>query len=450
MRKLLSLILSIVFGFSLAGSVFAQETTTTPVPTPTNEVLVNKSFPADKSEIKFSGKDQGNITADELFFDLKEIPVNAKVLDTELVFTQTGSSLGLVKIIDKRTGSYIDSVSMGSEGMKNTSRVDSYIKEWISKPENNLGFKLQADGLEDDKVVSLTILSLNIEYIIPDSTPPQIKKLDLKVVNETTIRIDWETDEPVIAFAEYGKTSNYDKKTIPAVEYALKGSFEISELGSSVTYHLLFTSKDSSGNTTKSKNTTFSTNATQTINPAIQTSGVLPPRILNVEITLQGSLPQVDLAWSKSESPILDGYIVYRNIGDGEFLELARLDKGVTRYSDTKVVPGTSYNYYVVTYFETQQSSRSPIQSVNVQKTSGVLGLESIVASNNSSIGIFFILAGGLIILGSGYFVNKRIRANIAYNQNLSRPSRLHNYLHDPEYYTTGRFEESVIEKVDN
>ncbi len=450
MRKLLSLIFFVVFSFSLAGTTIAQEVTTTPVPTPTNEMLLNKSFPADKAEVKFSGKDQGNVTTAEILFDLKEIPVNARILDTEFTFTQTGTSLGLVKIIDKRSGSYIDSVPTGSEGLKNTSRIDSYIKEWVSKPENNLGLELHTDGLEDDKVVAFTLLALNIEYIVPDSTAPQITKLDLKVVNETTIRIDWETDEPVVAFAEYGKTSNYDRKTVPAVEFALKGSIEIAELGPSVTYHLLFTAKDSSDNTTKSKNTTFSTNSTQTINPAIQTSGVLPPRILNIEITLQGRYPQVDLAWSKSESPIIDGYVVYRNIGDGEFLELARLDKGVTRYSDTKVVSDTSYNYYVVTYLEAQQSSRSPIQSANVQKTDGVLGLESIVTSSNSGIGIFFILARGLIILGSGYFVNKRIRANIAYNQNLARPSRLHNYLHDPDYYTNGRFEESVIEKVDN
>jgi hypothetical protein len=450
MRKLLALILFVVFSFSIAGNVFAQDVSTTPSPTPTNEVLVNKSFVGDKSEVKFSGKDQGNVTTAEILFDLKEIPANSKILDTELVYTQTGSSLGLLKIVDKRSGSYIDSISTGSEGAKNTTRVDTYIKEWISKSENNLGLKLQTEGLEDDKVITLTLLSINIEYIIPDSTPPQITKLDLKVVNESTIKIDWETDEPVVAYAEYGKTSNYDRKTSPAVEYSLKGTLEISELGSSVTYHLLFTAQDASDNTTRSKNTTFSTNTTQTISPAIQNGGVLPPRILNVEITMQGRVPQVDLAWSKSESPTLDGYILFRNIGDGEFLELARLDKGVTRYSDTKVVSETAYNYYVVTYLETQQSSRSPIQSVNIQKTDGVLGLESIVTSNNSSIGIFFILAGILIILGSGYFVNKRIRANIAYNQNLYRPSRLHNYLHDPDYYTTGRFEDSVIEKVDN
>lgn len=448
MRKSLSLILFITFSFFLVGSSFAQETTTTPVPTPTNEVLLNKSFPADKSELKFSGKGQGNITTNEVLFDLKEIPTNARILDTEFVYTQGNISLGLVKIIDKRSGSYIDSISTGSEGMKNTSRIDSYIKEWISKPENNLGLILQTEGLEDGKIITLTLLTFNIEYIVPDSTPPQITKLDLKVVNETTIKIDWETNEPVVAFAEYGKTSNYDKQTLPAVEFTFNGSFEISGLGPSVTYHLLFTAKDPSGNITKSTNTTFSTNTTQTISPAIQTEGVLAPRILNIEITSQGNLPQVDLAWSKSESSSFDGYILYRNIGDGEFLELARLDKSVTRYSDTKVVSGTSYNYYVVTYLGTQQSSRSPIQSANVQKTAGVLGLESIVASNNSSIGIFFILAGGLIILGSGYFVNKKIRANIAYNQNLSRPSRLHNYLHDPDYYTTGKFEESVIENA--
>ncbi len=449
MKKFLLLILISFYLLISPDNLSAQQAEITPSPIPPGEVLINQSFPADKSEVRFTTTTSNQGVTTDLAFDLKEIPSNAKILDTDFVFTQSGTGRGLVKIIDKRTGSFIDSLPFSEEGIKKTSRVDSIIKSWVLTPENNMGITLQSDGLEENSNIVLNLFAINIEYITLDTISPTILKLDLKVINESSISIDWETNEPVATYVEYGKTSNYDKKTEPNIAYAAEGLIEIAGLSPNITYHLRFTASDSSGNKILSNNTTFTTNSVQTITPSIQHVGLLPPRILNFEIVSQGNAQQIDLAWTKSDSDDLDGYIVFRNTSDGEFSEITRIEKTVNRYSDTKVVGGTIYHYFVVSYRGNEQSSRSPLQTVTLPKQEGILGLESIVTSDNSGLGVFFILAGILIILGSGYLIKKRIRTNIAYNRSLTSQSRLHNYLHDPQYYINGNFEDSIIQDQD-
>ncbi len=215
-------------------------------------------------------------------------------------------------------------------------------------------------------------------------------------------------------------------------------------LSSDLTYHLRFSVTDQSGNTTQSQNIVFTTNSGNITNQS-GAGAILAPRLLNRELRSTSSGYVVDLAWSKSGSDNIMGYLVYRNLGDGPYNELSRLDKSVTRYSDTKAESGAVYNYYVVAYSGTEQSSKSPVITVEVPG-SGVLGLNTMFHEGNRSLAVFFMLSGLLIIFGMFYFVRKKIQANIALNEKLKRHQRLHNYLHDPDYYING-YEDAVIEE---
>ena len=139
--------------------------------------------------------------------------------------------------------------------------------------------------------------------------------------------------------------------------------------------------------------------------------------------------------------------MLFRNTGDGEYSEYSRFDSAVTRYTDTKLESNTLYSYYVIAYSGTAQSNRSPVVQVNIPESANILGINSMFERGNSNFAIFFILSGFAILLGVGYFITKKVRLNMAYNEKINRHSRLHNVLHDPDYYING-YEDSVIEKA--
>ena len=445
MKKLLATIALVVLYFTLPVLVFAQDVAPTTSPTP--EDITIKAYPATPPEILLSGKDKGSQLSGEIIVDLTEIPTSAVVLDIELSFTQTGTSEGLLKILNKRSLSIIDSIALGKEGQKTTSRVDTTVEDWITKPDNNFGLILQSSELGASSEVTLSEISFSIEYYVPDKTNPVIIKSEVTRVNEFTVNLKWETDEPVIVYANYGKTSNYDKQTETTIEYTKMGNMTLTDLSENITYHYKLTATDPSGNKTETANTVFTTNSGQSNSQTPSGTGVLAPRLLNHEITTEGNQYEVQLAWSKSETENITGYIIFKNVGDAEYSELSRLDQSVTRFGDNRVEHGKTYNYYVVAYSGSSQSGRSPVSSVSIPQNSGVLGLGSILDKGNSNVAIFLILSGMSIVLSVAYFISKKVKLNMAYNEKMTRHARLHNVLHDPNYYING-YEDAVIEKV--
>lgn len=415
----------------------------TVTPSPVGEELINKSISSTPVEVVFSGRNKANLSSSEITFDLLEIPATAKLLDTEFSFLQQGASSGILKIVNKQTGSLIDSMALGQQGVRTSTRLDTTVENWVKDPKQNSGLILQIMDMEADAELKLSSITLNVEYIVPDKTSPEILKLELKVVDQNKININWETNEPVVVMAEFGKTSNYDRKTETSAEYKNKDMLEITELSTNITYHLQFSAFDASGNSTKSTDIVFTTNDNTVTNSIPVAAGVLPPRLLNHELTSEG---MVDLAWSESESEFISGYIIYRNSGDGPYNELARLDKSVRRYSDSRIEFGVTYSYYVVAYAGIEQSSRSPVISVTIPGNNRVMGLGDFFGEESSGLAVFFIAAGLLIIMSMAYFVRKKILSNIAYNEKLSRHSRIHNTLHDPDYYING-YEDAVMDK---
>lgn len=446
MNRLFSTIIAALLLLSLVTPVSAL----TPAPLSATENTENVetttvSIPMTPKDVILQGRDKGGQLSAEVNVDLSEVPPTAQMVAVSMTYTQTGISSGIMRILDRRSISIIDSSALGQAGEKSTTRVDSLIQDWVKNPGNNLGFIFQTSELEASAEIKLTGFTLNLEYSVPDKINPEILKLELSVINQTTARIVWETDEPVVVMAEFGKTSNYDRKTEKSTEYKTEDVLLIEGLSPDLTYHLRFVATDTSGNISRSQNTIFTTNDRSSSSTIPTSNGLLPPRLLNSELRSTPNGYVVDLAWSQTTSENIMGYIVFRNLKDGPYSELARLDKSVTRYSDSKVEAGATYNYYVVSYSGTEQSSRSPVETVTIPN-SGVLGLDSILLEGNQGLAIFFIFAGLLILFGIFYFFRKRIQANIAYNEKLSRHQRLHNYLHDPDYYING-YEDAVIEQ---
>lgn len=457
MNKLLSLVTIITLSLLIASSVYSASPTSSPKPTlsPTPINFQEKSGENDNikislnpTEIDFKGREKGGQFSNEVLLDLSELPPTAEILDASLSFYQNGIDSGIAKVLDKRSITILDSFALGQKGKRVLANINTLVQEWVKNPDKNMGFIFQTSELDSTTEIKLFDLALDVEYFIPDKTNPEILKLELNIVDPSIIGLAWETDEPVVIFAEYGKTSNYDRISEKSTEYKQKGNLNINDLSPELTYHIRLVVKDLSGNTTKSEDLVFTTN-NQPHNNFIPTEkGILAPRLLNLELRSTSSGYVVDLAWSKTKTDNIMGYIVFRNLKDGNYSELTRLDKSTSRYTDTKVVPGNTYNYYVISYAGTQQSGKSPIKTASVP-SSGVLGLDSVLTERRPELAIFFISSGLIILLGITYFFRKKLKANIAYNEKLNRHQRLHNYLHDPSYYING-YEDSVIEEVEN
>jgi len=447
MKKFFYTILTILFSVAFVSPTFALPTSTPRVLPTTPEEADNTiiSIPMSPTEIVLQGRDKGGRLSGEVGVDLSEIPPTAQIVKVSMNYIQAGISSGIMRILDRRSISIVDSTALGQEGEKSTNRVDSLIQDWVKNPDNNLGFIFQTSELEPDIEIKLTNFTINLEYGVPDKTNPEILKLDLSIVDQATAKIDWKTDEPVIVMAEFGKTSNYDRKTERTTEYKISDTLVIQDLSPDLTYHLQLVATDTSGNTSRSENIIFTTNKNPSNSTTSITRGLLPPRLLNSELRSTPNGYVVDLAWSPATSETIMGYIVFRTLGNGPYEELTRLDKSVTRYTDSKVESGGVYRYHVVSYSGTEQSSKSPIETVTIPNSS-VLGIDSILKKGNQKLAIFFIMAGLLMLFGIFYFFRKKIKANIAYNEKLSRHQRLHNVLHDPDYYING-YEDAIIEQ---
>jgi hypothetical protein len=446
MRKLFNALAIVILlsQFNLIANAQEVEPTATPAP----EEIVNKEVLSTPADILVSGANKSNQLSGEIIADLTEIPQSAEILDVELTFDQTGTSEGILKLLNKRSFSIIDSISLGREGAKATTRIDTTVKEWITSPEKNFGLVFQTSELGEDNEVNFSNITFKFEYYLPDRTNPEITKLEIKTIDAFTVKVTWETNEPVLVTAKFGKTSNYDKEVTGEVEYKDAGVVLLTGLSENITYHMKFFAKDSSGNTTETGNTVFTTNSGTTSGIA-ENESVLAPRLLNYELIPDRNHYNVELAWSKSESSNITGYVLFRNTGDGEYSEYSRFDSVVTRYTDMKLESDTTYSYYVIAYSGTVQSGRSPVVQVKVPVSANILGIDSMFERGNSNLAVFFILSGFAILLGASYFMWKKVKLNMAYNEKINRHSRLHNVLHDPDYFING-YEDSVIEKVND
>jgi len=94
-------------------------------------------------------------------------------------------------------------------------------------------------------------------FTSPDSTAPQISRLESSVIAPGTINIRWTTDENATTQVEYGTTSNYGSLSSLDTDLETDHSARITKLQIGATYHYRVKSADASGNIGQSEDLTI-------------------------------------------------------------------------------------------------------------------------------------------------------------------------------------------------
>lgn len=110
----------------------------------------------------------------------------------------------------------------------------------------------------------------------------------------------------------------------------------------------------------------------------------------------------VMLSWSQANKTI-NGFVINRNENDGTMAEVARVDKAITTWSDTKVMGGTKYGYQLYAYAGANLSN--PLQ---VYITTPVLGATVTTVSAASAITPNSAVLGGNVTGDGGAAITER------------------------------------------
>ncbi|TRZ52542.1 hypothetical protein D4S03_03265 [bacterium] len=140
--------------------------------------------------------------------------------------------------------------------------------------------------------VSAASASVTITEATAHTTPPVITNVDTTSITQTTVNINWTTDESSNTRVDYGLTSSYDHVATTAsnVTSHTKG---LTGLTASTLYHFKVTSQDTYGNSASSDDQVFTT--------AASTADVTPPVISNIQT---GSITQTSatITWTTDEN----------------------------------------------------------------------------------------------------------------------------------------------------
>ncbi|MDO8507825.1 MAG: fibronectin type III domain-containing protein [bacterium] len=117
----------------------------------------------------------------------------------------------------------------------------------------------------------------------------------------------------------------------------------------------------SSGNTVSPIGTSAGTQKP----PSAQTSSaILPPTGLTATDTELDYGGAIDLGWKASSTTDIDGYKVFRRAeGDSEYVEILRLPKTFTKFTDPWATKDKTYYYMLRSYKGTQESANSNVAS---------------------------------------------------------------------------------------
>jgi hypothetical protein len=137
-------------------------------------------------------------------------------------------------------------------------RVDSTLNgsDPLNWKNNNLVTK---NGLDAEKnEINGTPKAENSKPLLEDTSPPEISDILVSNITETSVLINWETNEESTSIIKYGITVNYG--TIQdSNDYLLSHSISLTNLESGTTYHYKVGSIDTSGNTAWSEDNTLTT-----------------------------------------------------------------------------------------------------------------------------------------------------------------------------------------------
>lgn len=355
--------------------------------------------PSSPASVTLTGTDTGNVSSAITNFNLTNFYPNAVVSSAQLSLKQaTVLSAGTIKIYDNYTYNSSPTTALIGEfdpRQENsfTFNILKYITAWISNPNSNQGILFKATNLEADASLVLELINLKLDFTLPDKVKPLLlADPETQRINAKTYRITAKTDEAVTAILEYGKTSNYGE-SLSQPSLASSIQFDILEAQEGVTYHYRLKLTDAAGNTTVTKNYTFTVVAAviptlqldETIKINLNSSKVIE---LNAQLTEVSGNYAVKLTWSKVDEEKIEGYKIYRkdNITN-TYEELSRINNDVTTYLDLQIILGQELQYKIVSFTENDESKGTESLKVVIPDTA-----PSEMAGESVNTSLFFLL----------------------------------------------------------
>jgi hypothetical protein len=153
-----------------------------------------------------------------------------------------------------------------------------------------------------------------------DTTAPTLGAITVTDITQTSVKVNWTTNEPATASVEWGLQTSYGIITPNADTNTLSHLVSLIDLEAGKTYNYRAISKDAANNTTRSANAMFVTTAPP---PAADTTA---PLITNVQT--DSSPTSVTVIWTTEEAA--DSLVKFRQEGGengswGEFSDVAKV-----------------------------------------------------------------------------------------------------------------------------
>ena len=126
-----------------------------------------------------------------------------------------------------------------------------------------------------------------------DTTPPVISGISVSSLTYNSATINWTTNESATSQVLYGLTTSYGSQTTEDSNLVTSHSVLLSNLSPSTPYHFRTVSKDAAGNTSAPNDSTFTTQATPTLNVSLSanpSSGEMPLSGVDLTATVSGSI----------------------------------------------------------------------------------------------------------------------------------------------------------------
>ena len=390
------IVISLLFLLSIPYKVYAQDEITVSI-SPSHDATVE--FDSESKlgwESKLVIENNDTQKAFLIKFDLGSLLENAQISSAIFSLTQQsgeGASISLkaYKITspwDEGTvtgvtkPSYDTSLTFGdmtidtSSGKKTFPQdLSDLISWWISNPDQNYGLALIMDKADTythtfGSRESSNPPQLSVTYTLPDTEGPVISDIGVTKITTSTATITWKSNEAATSYVEYGTDTNYGRMTGNS-DLTTDHTVILDSLLSETTYHIKVKSSDEYDNETVSSDKTFMTKSqVQTEEPEQQEQpdevpseqleepipkadetislDIEVPKGFNAVLEQDGETSYVKLVWDLIEDETVEGYKIYRSVGDTvSYQLLASLDSATSEYKDISVSSGNSY-YYII------------------------------------------------------------------------------------------------------
>ncbi|MBX4200052.1 PQQ-dependent sugar dehydrogenase [Candidatus Parcubacteria bacterium] len=170
------------------------------------------------------------------------------------------------------------------------------------------------------------------DTIVMDTTSPTISLVSVTNITSNSATVNWTTSEPASSRVDYGVTTSYGSQTSLDNTLLTTHSVVVTGLNSGTLYNYRPRSIDAAGNEKLGNNATFTTSTS---------SDTVPPSTPTGLSATVASSTQINLAWNASTDNVaVSTYILYRN---GSQI----ISQSTRTYSDTGLIPNTSYTYAV-------------------------------------------------------------------------------------------------------